>query len=409
MSSGDARIALFLKGRDFGGVQRAYAILARAFLARGLEVDLVHAGELSPMLADLPDGVRRVPVAPDPRLRVVRALARLPGRPLVWRALAGKPRIVACLPGLVDYLRARRPRGLLASLPLNNLVALWATRLAGVETRCVVREAEALSAKLPTQRGARRQLPPLIRRFYPEAHTVVSVSRAVADDLASTTGLRRSAITTIYNPFELERIAALAAEPPPHAWLADGEPPVVLGAGRLHPQKDFPTLLRAFARLREQRLARLVILGEGEERAPLEALARSLGIAADVRLPGYAANPFAWLARARVFALSSAWEGLANVVVEALACGTPVVSTRCSGSEEILEGGAHGRLVDVGDAEALAAAIAAELDSSRDRRALLRRAGDFSLERAIDGYLEALVGAAEASASTACTLPPSTR
>ncbi len=406
MNTADARIALFLKGRDFGGVQRAYAILARAFLSRGLEVDLVHAGELSPMLEDLPGGVRRVPVAPDSRLRVVRALARLPGRPLAWRALAGKPRIVACLPSLVAYLRERRPRGLLASLPLNNLVALWATRLAGVETRCVVREAEALSAKLPTQRGARRQLPALIRRFYPEAHAVVSVSRAVADDLADTTGLRRSAITTIYNPFELERITALAAEPPPHPWLGDGEPPLVLGAGRLHAQKDFPTLLRAFARLRKQCEARLVILGEGAERASLEALARSLGIEADLRLPGYAANPFAWLARARVFALSSAWEGLANVVVEALACGTPVVSTRCSGSEEILEDGEHGRLVEVGDDEALAAAIAAELESSRDRQALQGRARDFSLERSVDGYLEALVGA---GASTSSTLPPSTR
>ncbi len=394
MSDGGARIALFLKGRDFGGVQRAYAILARAFWARGHAVDLVHAGELSPMLDDLPGEIRRVPISPGPPLRVAPLLARLPGRPLAWRALTGRPRVVASLPSLVAYLREHRPRGLLASMTLNNLVALWATRLAAVDTRCVVREAEALSAKQPTQRGARRRLPALIRRFYPEADVVVAVSDAVADDLARSTGLARGAITTIYNPFDLERIAALAAEPAPHPWLADQEPPVVLGVGRLAAQKDFATLLRAFARVRARTEARLVILGEGEERAALEALARELGIDGDLLLPGYTANPFPWLARARVFALSSVWEGLANVLVEALACGTPVVSTRCPGSAEILADPAHGRLVEVGDAEALAGAIAATLRSAVDRDALRKRAGDFSLESSVERYLEALLGAA---------------
>ena len=214
-------------------------------------------------------------------------------------------------------------------------------------------------------------------------------------------------ITTVYNPFDLQRITALAAEPAPHPWLAE-DAPVVLGAGRLHPQKDFATLLRAFARVRARTAARLVILGEGEERAALETLARELGIAADVALPGYTANPYAWLVRARVFALSSRWEGLANVLVEALACGTPVVSTRCPGSTEVLGEGAHGRLVEVGDDEALADAIAATLESPADPEALRRRAGDFSLDRGVDGYLEALLGEAT-TRSTASTLPPSTR
>jgi glycosyltransferase involved in cell wall biosynthesis len=167
----------------------------------------------------------------------------------------------------------------------------------------------------------------------------------------------------------------------------------VLGVGRLHRQKDFPTLLRAFATLRAQRPARLVILGEGAERESLEAMARELGIAEDVLMPGFVDNPAAWMRRAGVFVLSSAWEGFALVVLEALAVGCAVVSTDCPhGPREILADGIFGALVPVGDAGAMATAMAAALDAPPARARLQERAAAFSGDAMVRRFRELLAG-----------------
>ena len=248
-----------------------------------------------------------------------------------------------------------------------------------------------------TRRGRtwkRRYLPGLLRHAYPMADAIVAVSDGVADRLARKTGLPRAAIRTVYNPVVVPELPALAAEPVAHPWFRPGGPPVVLGVGRLVEQKDFPTLLRAFALVRQRRPARLVILGDGpaEARRDLEAVAAGLGCAEDLDLPGFVANPFAYMARASVFALSSLHEGLPGALIQALACGCPVVSTDCpSGPSEILEHGRHGRLVPVGDHEALASAILACLDDPSGREERVARAAAFGLERAVDRYL-ALIG-----------------
>ena len=171
-----------------------------------------------------------------------------------------------------------------------------------------------------------------------------------------------------------------------------GAPPLLLAAGRLAPAKDFATLLRAFARVRARRPVHLVILGEGGLRHTLEKQLRELGIEADVELHGFVDNPFAWMSRASLFVLSSAWEGSPGVLVEAMACGCPVVSTDCpSGPDEILDGGRYGRLVPVGDAAALTEAIATTLDATIDREALRARAREFDVDRAIERYLDVLL------------------
>jgi glycosyltransferase involved in cell wall biosynthesis len=166
---------------------------------------------------------------------------------------------------------------------------------------------------------------------------------------------------------------------------------VILGVGKLELQKDFPTLLRAFARLRVEGPLRLAILGEGPQRDRLERLAQDLAISGDVLLPGFQMNPFAWMARAGVFVLSSAWEGASNALLEALACGCPPVSADCfSGPSETLDGGRYGPLVPVGDDRALAAAIAHVLRSPQDRTRLVARAEVFSVDRAATAYLDVL-------------------
>jgi glycosyltransferase involved in cell wall biosynthesis len=199
--------------------------------------------------------------------------------------------------------------------------------------------------------------------FYPWADAIVAVSKGVADDLARVARLPRDRIKVIYNPVVTEALFRKAEEPLEHPWFLSGCPPVILGVGRLTAAKDFPTLIRAFARVRESQLARLLILGEGEKRDSLEKLVRELRLERDVSMPGFMDNPYAYMRKSSIFVLSSCWEGLPNVLIEAMACGCQVISTNCpSGPEEILRGGHYGKLVPVGDAEALAKAILANFD-----------------------------------------------
>lgn len=336
--------------------------LANGFAERGHAVDVVLAHAEGPYLADVAKAVRVV----DLRAR----------------------RVAASLPGLVGYLRRERPTALLSAMGHANVVAVLARGLAHVPTRVVVSEHNHFSQ---TQRRAvnlrGRAMGRFMRVAYPRADGVVAVSAGVADDLARSIGLPRGRIEVIYNPVVTPALEALARAPVPHPWFDGAGPPVILGVGRLTAQKDFATLIRAFARLRARQPARLVILGEGELRPALEALAAELGVQADVSLPGFVDNPFAYMRRSALFVLSSAWEGFGNVLAEAMACGCAVVSTDCpSGPAEILENGRWGRLVPVGDAPALADAMAATL-AEVNRPEVQARAAAFGVENAVNACL----------------------
>lgn len=401
-----AHIAFFMNSLMLGGAERVILTLARALLARGTHrVDLVLASRGGPLVAEIPGGMRVIELglAWPPAVWSALLSLRLP----TARILSGQfirrkpPKAVRSLPRLVRYLRDERPDGLLTTLPYNNLAALWAAFLAGTSTRIVVREANMLSKEVTeSAKSLEQHLPALACAWYPRASGIVAVSDGVAQDLCELIGLPRQRIITIHNPVDFPRITALAEEPVDDDWFRPGRPPVVAAVGRLYPQKDYPTLLRAFAEVRAAREARLVIFGEGPDRPSLEALARSLGITKSLRMPGPVANPFAYIRRAAAFVLSSAWEGFPNVLAEALTCGCPVVSTDCpSGPAELLEGGRWGRLVPVSDHRALAEAIMATLDEPRDSERLRRRAGELSLDHAIDRYLDLLTPLQPASGS----------
>jgi glycosyltransferase involved in cell wall biosynthesis len=360
------RIALFLPSLRCGGAERVMLTLAGAFAESGFNVDLVVATAEGPYLSHVP-----------PQVRVADLAAR---------------RVLTSLPGLVRYLRQYRPAALLSAMEHANLAALWARGLARVPTRVVVsihiggaaRRGQLLRGRLATACAG---------PFYRAAHGVVAVSEGVAEEFANVTGFQRSRIRTIYNPVVTPELSNLAEAPVKDPWFAAGEPPVILGVGRLATQKDFSTLLHAFARVRSQRSARLLILGEGEKRSELEALVQNLGLARDVRLPGYVDNPFAYMRRCSVFVLSSAYEGLPTALIEAMACGAPVVSTDCpSGPAEILEGGRCGCLVPIADADAMASAILTILKEAPDTERTRRRAEMFSIEASADKYLDLLLG-----------------
>ena len=293
---------------------------------------------------------------------------------------------------LSRYIRQQQPVSVMSFLNYQNLALLLTAPLVESNTRFIVnvRNHITTSAKYGKSKWM-RSVPRVMRRFFPHADLILAPSRAVAEDAREITGIPSTKFRVIHNPVFREEITELSREPPSHPWLTDPAVPVVITAGKLKPQKDFETLLRAFARLRQQRAARLVILGRGPGKEGLMALAAQLGVSDDFQLPGHVKNPYAWFSRASVFVLSSAWEGLPNVLIEALACGCPVISTDCpGGSAEILEEGRIGRLVPVGDVAAMSQAIAATLDSPPPKDMLLARARDFSYDTAICDYEDIL-------------------
>jgi glycosyltransferase involved in cell wall biosynthesis len=392
------RIALFTSKMEPGGIQRMFATLACALIERGISVDVLLTRVGGEMLSELPAEAHVVelrapwPTAARPLLSLTPRVRRLAG---VWLATR-RPRPVRSVTPLMRYLAERSPTALLASPTSAALTALWAKELSKSPVRVVAREANTLSQQLLNHRELyRRHLPGLAAEWYPRAAGIVAVSHGVAEDFARVTSVPRELIKIIHNPVGVPRIRALAEQVPDEPWLsAPDSPPVVLGVGRLVPAKDFATLLHAFALLRRRLHARLLLLGEGPERENLLALAKAFGIEADVKLVGHVANPFSYMARARVLASSSRYEGLANVLREALACGCPVIATDCPhGSADALENGALGRLVPIGDPGALADALEATIRSPRARAGEELPTSRLPHDRAVDAYLELLLGA----------------
>jgi glycosyltransferase involved in cell wall biosynthesis len=356
-------VTFYLRLLYGGGAERVLLNLIQEFVRQGIKVDLVLNVVGGPYLSQLPPEVRVVDLK-EPRL--------LPG-----------------LFPLVRYLQKERPAVLISALHYTNEIAIWAKRLAGVPTRVVVSEHNTLSVHA-RERSTDRWSPRLAKLFYPMADTIVAVSQGVAKDLRQVTGLPADRIQVIYNPVISPEILRKAKETVEHPWFASGQPPVILGVGRLEPQKDFATLIRAFAQVQRIRPARLMILGNGQERSRLKSLIGELGLQETVKLQGFVSNPYAYMARSAALVVSSQWEGLPTVLIEAMAVGTPVVSTDCdSGPNEILDNGQYGWLVPVGDTDAIAEAILQTLTGNA-KRANSSWLNQFTFEAAAQKYLETL-------------------
>lgn len=362
------KLAIFVPSLNGGGAERSMVTLANAIALRGFSVDLVLAYAEGPYLKDI-----------SPSVRVVDLKAR---------------RVILALWPLVCYLRKERPIAMLSALGHSNVVALLARKLAHISTRMVVSERGFISGEYNLVRGISAHIIfYLIPFLYRSADGICAVSKEASKDLANFIGIPFQRVQTIYNPFDLERIKILSAEQVNHSWLEPGQPPLVVAIGRLNEAKDFSVLIRAFAHMRQQYAARLIILGEGELRSELESLLEHLNLGPDVvQLPGFVSNPYVWLARCNLFVLSSRREGLPGALIEAMACGAPVVSTNCrSGPDEILDSGRWGRIVPVGDVEGLASAMALTIIMPAAERPNVRlRAADFEQDRAVDAYLRIL-------------------
>ena len=333
-----ADVALFLPTLGGGGAERVTLNLARGLVERGYRVDLVLGKAVGAYLNGVPDGVRLVALGARRLLTTPWALSR--------------------------YLVRDRPRTVLSAMNDANVVALTAAWLARYRGPVVAAEHNQLYSD-GRLTPLRRAFIAAMRLTYPRAHRVVAVSHGVKDSLTTTAHIDPRHIDVIYNPVITPQLHQATQATPDHPWF-QGPDPILLGIGRLTRQKNFPNLLHAFAHVRTQRPAKLIILGEGEDREALTHLVHQLHLTNHVDLPGFAPNPYAYLAHAHLFALSSDWEGLPTVLIEALATHTPVVSTDCpSGPREILDHGRHGELVPMNDPTALAQAILRTLDKPR--------------------------------------------
>jgi glycosyltransferase involved in cell wall biosynthesis len=361
-------VALYVPVMNPGGVESVMLRLVGAFARRGLKTWLVVHDRAGTLMAQVPAGVEVVDLGVSG------------GRAKVF-ASSGAIR------PLGRFLRDNRPDALMTPFPHTNLIAVIARRLVDAPTRIVLSEHVPLDGALANHSPWRRKVKKtLIGWLYPRAAAVVSVSHGIKRTLVAV-GVPEDRIHVLPNPVLEEDFQHRTQLPVDHPWFGDPSRPLVIGVGRLVPEKDFSTLVRAFARVRVATGARLVLVGEGAERAALERLIVELGLAEDVWLAGHQANPCAMIAKSRVLVSSSRFEGAPLVLVEALACGCPVVATSTVGGSETLENGRYGRIVPIGDPEAMAQAIVDTLREPLDPEPGRLSAAKFTVERSVASYL----------------------
>jgi len=350
-------IAIFANSLRLGGAERVALNLANGFSDSGHDVSLVLVSEQGELLAEVEDSVSVVDLGADRVLRSFIPLRR--------------------------FFSTHNPDAVISIGAHVNLISVFARLTTTASPTLLLTEHSIMKRMADERKSSVMKL--LARVFYPFSDCVVAVSQGVLDELRSRVGYQGEA-EVVYNPIVSEGLLRDAEEPLEHPWF-DSETPVVLGAGRLAPEKDFSTLIRAFDKLRENRDARLVITGAGPEKDNLERLVESRGLEEFVEFAGFVDNVYKYMANADVFVLSSLNEGFGMVVAEALACGTPVVSTNCpSGPAEILSDGEYGSLVPIGDPERMATAIDEMLINPTPVEVTRERAEDFSVESVISKY-----------------------
>lgn len=367
-TAGPGKILFLCSDLETGGIQRVVVNLANGLAEKGMDIAcaVLHRG-----------GAFRSLLSPKVRLDELGCTSQ----PLA---------LLSPFSGLSRYLGVQGPGTVVSFGHMTNNLAAWSKILRRLQFRLVASEHSTFGARMAGDASFHRWRRTVRARFlYRQAELCVCVSQGVADDLLRLRIVPPSKVRVIYNPIVDASLAHRATEPVEHPWLMPGSVPVLLAVGRLIPLKGYDDLLRAFRLLTRElgMSARLVLLGDGPEMGHLQTLACDLGVSEDVHFGGYAPNPYSWMAKASALVLSSRCEGFANVLAEALACGTNVVSTDCpSGPREILEDGRWGRLVPVGAVEALAHAMRETLIAPLPGEVLASAAQRFSVERSVSAW-----------------------
>jgi glycosyltransferase involved in cell wall biosynthesis len=358
------KVAFFVQNLRYGGAQKVTINIANGLTSRGYDVDLVTANFEGDFVSDISSDLHVV----DLDVPSVAGLG----------VLAGIPR-------LKSYLESAQPDVLIGAQTHANIAAVLAARVAKVSLHVTLTEHSAFGRS----EGFKDWLTnTLASSVYTLADEVVGVSGGVVESIVENTRVDSAATSVLYNPIDLESVRARSKEPVDDKWITDPDIRPVVSVSRLESQKNLSLLLRAFETVNERHPdTRLIIVGKGSERRRLSELARSLDIEDVVSFPGYVDNPYGYMRQSAVFVLSSRYEGLPTVLIEALACGCSIVSTDCPyGPREILADGEYGQLVPVDDDLALADAIGATLESPADPQKIIKRSEDFSMSNGIDRY-----------------------
>ena len=394
--SNSQHIALFLGTLAGGGAERVTINLAKEFVKKKIKVDLVVTGFKGPLTSMVPDGVNIVELRKRSWMSVLFYMLKLPIRdwPDCIRIISnGRPKTFKRFPSFVCYLNKARPGVVMSTLDSINIISLWAKYIVGDEIRFVIRQAIFQSKEIQNSDKffESRVLPKLVKRWYSTADQIISVSKHMSDDLIAFCNLKSGQVSVIYNPIDLEIVRERSNELVTDLEFSKENCQVILAVGRLDAQKDYELMIRAVKLVANERKIQLVILGDGPERKSLNNLVEQIQASAYVAFFGHVSNPYKYMSKCDVFALSSRWEGLPNVLIEALACGCKIVSTNCpSGPYEILSAGRYGLLVEVGDEKQFAKKIIQALDTRADGQALQARANEYELSKISDQYQEVL-------------------
>ncbi|MGM0843665.1 MAG: glycosyltransferase [Bacillota bacterium] len=357
-------VCFFIPTLGFGGIEANTIRLAKAFVNDNYNVEIIVSN-----------------------LKNDDYLLRVPSEVKIIDLKCSK--IFNCLPNLIRYVNKRKPKALISASEGANIVAAFAKLFIREHTKVIISIRTHLSTEYKHISNKKKKLFPMLSRLiYPKVDSIVAVSNGVAKDASSFLKIPFTKINVIYNPIIDYSIKELMQENPNHPWLEEKKDHfVILGAGRLTKQKDFTTLIKAFYEVRKHVSVKLIIVGEGEEREKLKLLAQELNVYGDIDLVGFVQNPYSYMKCSDLFVMSSAWEGFGNVLVEAMATGTNVVSTDCpSGPSEILDNGTYGQLVETKDIEGLSKSIIDALQNPLSKEVLIERANSFTVKATLDKY-----------------------
>jgi len=360
-------IAFIIPSMGDGGSNKFMLRVAQGMVKRGFLVDLIVIDGRGQYADYSYEGVRRFTITP----------------------VSGKGLTVAkTLWYLIKYNKAEQPNIIMSATTAVNIITLAASRLFLNQPSVIVSERNAIRQSTLAASGTSKYYEKAISLLYQKATKIIVVSNGVKNELIDYYGLKADMVKVIYNPVVSDCLQRLSEEPVLDSWYQDCKVPVILSVGRLHSQKDFKTLIEGFSLLRKNMNARLMILGEGSMRQELEELVRAYDLTEHVRMPGFKPNPYAYMSKASLFVMTSVYEGVCNVIIEALACGCPVVATDCAGGgpSEILDKGAWGKLVPVADVKKLSLAMEESLQSEHDSSSYVARASFFSVDKGMNKY-----------------------
>lgn len=360
-------VALYTFSLDGGGAERVYLQLATNLIEKGFKVDLVLVSAKGTYLQYLPSEVRVI----DLKCR----------------------HAITSLFSLVIYLIKNKPSVLLSTQHYPNAIALLASKISLFKGKTIIRQANMLMPFLENKSGfVEKTMHWLLMRLSKQASEVITLNKTMADEFHQLTRMSKSKIHIINNPVNYKSIKLNSKLPVNHRWLQESENiPVIIAVGRFYEQKNFKFLINSFAELLKKRVVRLIIIGDGPLRPDFEVLVNKLAIDEFVDMPGFQENPYAYMSKASVFVLSSSWEGFPNVLVEAMACNTPVIATDCPGAcAEILENGKWGELVTVDNIHELVRALENVLTRHKHPNVQLR-IQDFEINKIVEKYIKVML------------------